>query len=730
MKNIEVLLEKAHKNGQRALTEAQCYEVFGHLGLKTPQFKVLEKNADVKKEVADFPGARIVLKISSSKTLHKTDKGGVKVCAKEDADKAAKELWQNFPEGEGVLAVSFFEYPHFALGQEIMLGARADASFGPLITLGIGGTDAEGFTSKLKPGVSPNIARAEGINAEKFVEESWIWKYTSGKVRGGKENAAVKDMAAWVSAFAKLMTHFKDAGKSKFMIEEIEINPLAANKGVLMALDGVLRFREAQDNTRSVPTEKGVKALLAPQTAAVAGVSADKMNMGRIILNNIINAGFPKENIYIMKPGGGEIDGVKCFASASDFPKKVDMYVVTVPAAAAIGVVEDAANSGKINGVVLISGGMGEKEGSEGTKAKVEEIVAKGKEKNPDFTLNGANSMGIVSNVSKVNTFFIPERKLIPPLGKGSHEAGVAFFSQSGAFVISTLSKLDYIKPLYSVTVGNQMDATVCDYCATAVKDDKIQTLLVYLEGLKQGDGARLVEAIEYAKKKGKTVVIYNAGRTPTGQKAVMGHTASIAGDYVSARALFGKAGAVVCETFDEFESMAVLASAFASRPANANTFMLSNAGFETSGMADNIIPGEPLKAGVPSDGLKKKLEEVLKKYKLDGIVDVRNPFDVTPMCPDAALKEIAELAAQSGEYGSFVFSLVPLSPNIKTMEDEGVESVQFLSDISKKYNFPIVVVVSSGSKYNYYRELARKAGLPVFMTSDMAIRTINAWIK
>jgi len=71
-------------------------------------------------------------------------------------------------------------------------------------------------------------------------------------------------------------------------IEEFEINPLAVSKGRLTALDGVLRLRPAKKTApRTKPSKKGVDGLIHTRTAAVVGVSEKKMNMARIILNNI-----------------------------------------------------------------------------------------------------------------------------------------------------------------------------------------------------------------------------------------------------------------------------------------------------------------------------------------------------------------------------------------------------------------------------------------------------------
>ncbi|MDR1123592.1 MAG: acetate--CoA ligase family protein, partial [Elusimicrobiota bacterium] len=452
MEFITNLLAQAHKNGQTTLAESDCYQIFRHMGLHTPEFKIIPPSQEISTLLPAFAGDKIVIKILSSKTLHKTDKGGVKVCAKSEAARVFKQMAADFPEVENFMLAEFMDYPHFALGREILLGARADKAFGPLITMGIGGTDAENITKKFRAGITPAIAPAQNIDAQSFIENSFIWQYAAGNVRGGKKSADFADMQNWVQKLAQIMLRFSD--NAAFIIDELEINPLAAVNGKLCALDGVLRFHKnsGAQNAKIKSTAAGIKSLLEPKTAAVAGVSADKINMGRIIMRNALEAGFDKNNLYILKKEGGEIDGVKCYPSCKDFPKTIDMFVVTVPAAAVPDVLKDAGESCNINGLVLISGGIGEKEGSHEIRQKVEDMITAAKNKNPDFTLNGSNSLGVISNPGKINTLFIPKDKLTPPLGAPGNYAPCAFISQSGAFVISALGKMEHIKPLYCVT--------------------------------------------------------------------------------------------------------------------------------------------------------------------------------------------------------------------------------------------------------------------------------------
>ena len=730
---INNMLRNAYAKGFKTLNEADCYQILRRIGIKTPQIKTAAANDDIGKTLKDFPGEKIVIKILSEKTLHKTDKGGVKICTKDKAEQTFKAMAAAFPEAKSFMLTEFIDYPPFALGREILLGARLDEAFGPVITLGFGGTDSEYFAKNLKEEVRTALTAALNADFDSFIENSLLWRYAGGKARGGKPQISKAALSETLQKLAGLMLHFSPLNKNaEFFIEEFEINPLCAGGGKLTALDGVLRFKKAEfDKSGHAVTERGLQSLLNPKSAAVIGVSSKKMNMGRIILNNIIKAGFNKENLFVIKAGEREIDGVKCVPDFNSLPQKIDALILSVPAGSAVQTLRDCAQSGKVNGVVLISGGIGEKEGSAGLDLELKEIIKEGKKTNPDFTLNGSNSLGLVSNPSNFNSLFIPTEKFTPPLGFNPSLAPSAFISQSGAFMLASLGKTEHVKPLYAVMTGNQQDATVTDYAKYLIKENKIKLLMLYIEGLKQNEGEALRQAVSQAKKQGIKTLIYMAGRTPSGQKAVMGHTASIAGNYFTAKKILSQAGAFMAENLEEFEDLCQSLSFCAGKEfKNNKVFMLSNAGFETSAMADSVKADSQLNPAAPEDELKNEIASILARYGLSSLADVRNPLDVTPMCPDTAALEVMRAAVKSGQYGAVLFCTVPVSPAIKTLEAEEPSFLKEFAAAAREYNIPAFASVSAGARYDYYRKTGQENGLPVFDHADKAVKIIEKLLK
>ncbi|MBI4676070.1 MAG: acetate--CoA ligase family protein [Elusimicrobia bacterium] len=758
VKSLESLFEAAHAEGRTALTEPEVYAVLKGLGLRVPAHRVITAktkpalDGEAGNILREFPGEKVVLKIASSKTLHKTDEGAVCVVSKEEFEvkKALLDMRGRFPHAEGVLACEFVEHTVFSLGHELILGGRQDEAFGPVLSLGVGGTHAEEASAALKPGIVPAIAPLKLLEEtggwQGFLDRAWVWRYASGKVRGSKravEDSALKD---WLEAFAKLLLAYQDlapwgqvpAGGSKWAIDEIEVNPLAVSPQGLIALDGLLRFRPAMKLARVPPTAKAVGALLKPSSVAVAGVS-EKMNMGRVILRNVISAGFDRSRLFVLKDHPAEIDGVRCFRDCSSFPITVDLLVVAVPSKDAPRLIRESAASGKVMSVCLISAGIGEKAGTENLEAQAVEALAEAKRINPDFGVNGGNSLGIISARAKIDTFFIPTYKQSAPY-KAEKPGPIAFISQSGAFAISVMDRQPWLRPLYCVSVGNQLDISVVDYAQHVLEDEGVKVVLVYLEGFKPGDGLALARTALRAKRLGKTLVVYKGGRTPAGTGAAKGHTASLAGDFAVARSALSAAGALVAETFDDFDDLSAMALLAAkTRPRGGRAFFISNAGFEAVGMADSVSPKGPLKADIPGHALKERLAAVLKEFGLDAIIDVRNPLDVTPMANDAALIKLADAALSSDEVDVLLLSPVPLTPAMQTLpagpghpEDflGKASLVKELKGLMERHKKPVLFCVSSGRLYDPYVKYAQEQGAAVFRAADRAARALARYVQ
>jgi len=376
-------------------------------------------------------------------------------------------------------------------------------------------------------------------------------------------------------------------------IGEFEVNPMVLSRaGELVALDCLVTLKDfssmglAQDEDglpvnmaqRTRPVQE-IGRILKPASAAVIGVSEKNVNNGRIILRNLIQNGFDTSRLYVVKSGVDSIDGCRCVPDVASLPEKVDLFALAIPAAATPATLADVARYDKAWTVIVFPGGLEEKEGSGAIVAEMRRALAEARSQGKGPLINGGNCLGIRSVPGKYNTLFIPEYKL--PLPKGKVEP-LALISQSGAFAITRLSKHPGINPKYTFTLGNQMDLTVGDYLEYLVQDPELHVFAVYVEGFKPLDGEKMLEATRRISDSGRSVIVYRGGRTQAGAGAAASHTASIAGDYPVTKQLLSQAGAVVCDSLDEFDDAITLFTLLDGKKARGNRLAaVSNGGYE-----------------------------------------------------------------------------------------------------------------------------------------------------
>jgi len=106
-------------------------------GMDTSQFIWTTEVEEAVKYARDL-GYPVVAKVVSPKILHKSDKDGVVVGVR--TDEALRETFRRFSQMEGFVGILVDE---MVSGIELIVGAKIDDQFGPVILLGIGGIGVE-----------------------------------------------------------------------------------------------------------------------------------------------------------------------------------------------------------------------------------------------------------------------------------------------------------------------------------------------------------------------------------------------------------------------------------------------------------------------------------------------------------------------------------------------------------------------------------------------------------
>ncbi len=735
---VRRILARARCADAGVLLETEAMELLDALGMETPR-RVVLANANAAAALPDppLPGEQVVLKVLAPDILHKTEAGGVRILpAKRAAVIAELAAMERRFTGREVAGYVLQEYvPHEAgVGSEFLLGLRYTRDFGPVVTLGAGGIHTEFLARSLREGESLavfSLALFRESTVEEALERLAPARLATQSQRGRPVMLPASRLADAVRRFLALA-----ASCCPEPLAEFEVNPLVVSAGRLVALDALATFqtratpgapaaRPPEPSPPPRPLEK-IGRLLEPRSIAVLGVS-ESMNPGRIILRNILRAGFDAARVAVVKPGLESIDGCRCVPSLSALPNRMDVVVLSVSAAACAGLLEEIARERRAEGIVLIPGGLEENPESGGIVARMREALTRSRAEDwRGPVVNGGNCLGIRSVPGRYNTLFIPRYKLPPP---DRPTDPVALITGSGAFAVSKTSKLACVNPVYTITIGNQMDLTAADYLEFLEKDPRVEIFAVYLEGFRAMDGARFLATAEAIVASDRTVVLYLGGRTAAGSAAAASHTAAVAGDYAVAKALGEASGAVVAETLEDFEDLVRLFAALRGRTVRGLALgALSNAGYETVAIADNLgpfwLPGF-------TESTTAAVRATIQRAGLAGIVSVRNPLDLTPIMSDAGYEDVVRhMLGDPGVHVGLV-GCVPLTGALNTLaagpgHGEDIERedgiVKRLIRLAHEGGKAWVAVVDSGPLYDPMAHALEEGGVPTFRAADRAL--------
>jgi acyl-CoA synthetase (NDP forming) len=773
---IDSIFKVAEAAGRNQLFEYENYAMLTAIGAESvPRTRLWLPGARLpNKDIESFPGQKVVLKIVSPYIVHKSDVEGVRVIEKTTGTVRSgcrrmfdetTDLYSTYLETKphycperyqglfgkelrkavasdihGVLICEYLPPDSMAFGNELLVSLRLTREFGMVITAGLGGTDTELYAGRFKAGQAVVSASTELISGEAFLglfQHTIAYEKLGGLNRGGKRLVSDFQLLECFGAYIALGRRYSPLNAdAPFVIEEFEVNPFAFSEYQMVPLDGLCRFGKPGSILPHRSVER-IEKLLRPESIAIMGVSSSKVNFGRAILRNLLAFDYPKAQVRIINPSASEIDGIACVKDLEELGR-TDLLVVAVDAHQAADIIDQVVESDSAQSVIVISGGMGETEESRDRAKKVMAKIRSAHERDgggPVFL--GGNCMGAISEPGRVDTFFVPDNVL--PKNREGKNRNLALISQSGAFALTRMLRLVNGDPVYNITVGNQMDLTIGDFANYMADDERIHVIAIYAEGFNDLDGLHLCKGIRKAVLKGKEVLVYKAGRTPEGKLATSGHTASVAGDYSVCVSCLTQAGALVSETFDEFDSLINMACALHDKQVNGNQVAgLSPAGFEAVGMADYLLAHDSqLSLAQLGEETLATMEEKLENNRLTGIIDVRNPMDVTPAANDKLCAQLIECLAADPMVHSVVVSYCTFSPGTLDTPDpdtpKGYRETQnsfgnLLVGLCGSLEKPVVVFNDADNVHRPLNDKLEAAGVPVFSNCGRAMATLSRY--
>ena len=262
------------------------------------------------------------------------------------------------------------------------------------------------------------------------------------------------------------------------------------------------RLREHRAEAQSI------RRLLTPASVAVIGASEERLGVGRAVLANLMNYGFPAP-VYVVHPTAAQVASVPAYASIHDIPGPVDLAIVALPAEHVVDVVAECAAK-QVRGLVIVSAGFAETDTPEGV-ARQAEVVRLAHAHG--MRVIGPNCLGVLNTDPDVHLNATLAGQ-VPAPGR------IGMFSQSGSLgsVILADAARRGIGLSTFVSAGNRADVSGNDLLQYWEEDDATGVVLLYLESFgNPRKFARLARRLSAR----KPVVVVRSGRSSDAEAAL-----------------------------------------------------------------------------------------------------------------------------------------------------------------------------------------------------------------
>ena len=503
-KKLRTMIDAALAAGRPALNAPEAQQLCDAYGIPTPK-QGLAKTAAEAAKIASRLGFPVVLKIVSDDILHKTEASGVIVGLGNAAEvrRGFDRLVKNARAYKKNAAVAGVQIQQLLKGgQEVMVGAVTDPSFGKMIAFGLGGILVEvmkDITFRMTP-----VGKKEALSMLDSVGAAEVLRGFRGAK--GVDRAALADVITKVS---KLVNDFPE-------IQEVDLNPIFATEKGARAVDVRVVLGDKPPSRQrfgQADILAAMQRIMNPRAVAVIGASAEDGKIGNSVMKNLINGGY-RGTIYPIHPKAQEIMGLKAYPSVLEVDGEIDVAVFAIPAKFCAAAMDEVGRK-KIPGAVMIPSGFAEI----GEKALQDELVGVAQRHN--VRVMGPNIYGF---------YYTPQNLCATFCTPYDVKGKVALSSQSGGVGMSIIgfSRTTRMGVSAIVGLGNKSDLDEDDLLTYFEQDDNTQVIAMHCEDLK--DGRAFAEVASRVSKK-KPVIMLKAGRTALGARAAASHTGALAGN-------------------------------------------------------------------------------------------------------------------------------------------------------------------------------------------------------
>jgi len=696
-KEVRKILDAVKAAGRTSLTAPEGKLVCDAYGIPVPK-EGMAKTATEATKLATKIGYPVVMKIVSPQILHKTEAGGVIVGVKNAAEAKAgfAKIMANakkYDKKADLLGVQVQQM--VGGGQEVIIGAVTDPSFGKLVAFGLGGVLVEvlkDITFRLAPASNDEaLSMLDGIAAADMLKG----------VRGS-EPVNRKALATVIRNVSQLVSDFPE-------IAEMDLNPVFASKAGAIAADVriVVDFNPPAPRYRPKHADivRDMNRIMKPDAVAVIGASDEAGKIGNSVMKNLINGGY-KGAIYPINPSAETIMGMKAYKSVKDVPGTIDVAVFAIPAKFVAAALVECGEK-KIPGAVLIPSGFAETGNVEGQK----EIQAIGQKYG--VRLMGPNIYGFYYTWKNLCATFCTAYDVKGHAALSSQSGGIGMaiigFSRSAKMGVSAI-----------VGLGNKSDIDEDDLLTFFEQDDNTHIIAQHCEDLK--DGRSFAEVAKRVSKK-KPVVMLKAGRTSMGARAASSHTGALAGNDKIYDDVLRQSGVIRAKALRELLEYA-RAIPVLPTPKGENAVIITGAGGSGVLLSDACVDNGVKLMAMPPD-----LDAAFRKF-IPPFGAAGNPVDITGGEPPKTYQNTIRLGLEDPRIHSLILgywhTIVTPPMVFAKLVVEVVEEFR-----GRGIHKPVVVSLAGDVQVEEAAEYLFDHGIPAYpYSTEMPVMVLGAKYK
>ncbi|KFD41229.1 hypothetical protein HY02_05405 [Peptococcaceae bacterium SCADC1_2_3] len=697
---VASILNKALQEKADALSEYEAKEILSALGIPTCREKLVDFYADQELcAAAKEIGYPVVLKACGRKITHKTERGLVylNIPSQDVLLKVAKEIREKVSQDEieGLLVQEML-----MARRELMIGYIWDELFGPCVVFGLGG-----ILTEVLDDVTFRLAPLKEKEAQAMLDDikaSKILDYFRGEEP--VNHTALSQILLNLSKLEKIEE-----------ISSVDLNPVVIYQGRPIVVDALVTLNSRKvplafnkdDVPIGLPVPKELwPYLFQPQKIAIVGFSRNITHPGHLIWKSIREIGF-QGKIYLVNPKIKEYEGYPVYPSIIEIPEQVETVFVCVAAPMVAQVIKEAGAKG-VRWLIVISSGFSELGTKEGRELEKELLVLA---RECGVRLIGPNCMGICC--PKGGLAFFPQQRSVP--------GTVSFFSQSGSIAsFYEIGMQDLNIPVAKlISLGNSLDIGP-EEILTYLKDDPDTEIITgYLEGAKKPRNL-----LNVLREITKPVIIYKAGKSKSGERAVVSHTGALAGTPRLWDGLFKQTGVISVDSVEELNEATAAFYYFKDKRFSGNKIAVitgqGGAGVSAADACDEF--------GFILASLSEETRQKLQKIIPGAGTSIKNPVDLgfSSTKKEAFQQAIFIIAHDPGVDLLLVIGGAPTFLGRQPFLFE--EFATWVGEIAPQIEKPIAacLVVSSLTQEAY--QILYRHKIPVFGTVQRAIRALSRW--